>query len=254
MEKEDWVNCFAYRIIAAEWKRYITDSAWNICPRKICFYVFATLDKVDSIVIVIINSCCNGKNIRIKNNIIVYFRLFWREWRVKLHRMTKMIIWQSMNINYLPIYHFFCTYCVFCVLEPFKYCHFFCKVFLEQNYSLNLKISFKICTCVLNSVKCCDLYMLSLKCIYLSTMLPSTLDQICLLWINFNNIYKKNMILSCSINYCFCPYIIIFKRLTKFRPLRSTVTIQCLISEHRLQIKNDPREPQSGSPGQACPS
>ena len=59
----------AYGVIAAEGERYIRDAARDITVRTVFSDVFACIDKIERIVIVLFDSSRNSKNVGIEYDV-----------------------------------------------------------------------------------------------------------------------------------------------------------------------------------------
>ena len=69
MVQKHGVDGLAHGVVAAEGKGHITDTPGNQGVRKCLFYLLSRFDKVDSIIIVFINSCGDGKDIGVEDNV-----------------------------------------------------------------------------------------------------------------------------------------------------------------------------------------
>ena len=69
MIEENCVHSLADVVVSAEGKRQIANATANVCTRQIFSYPRRCLDKVERISIVLRNTRCNGKDVRVKNYI-----------------------------------------------------------------------------------------------------------------------------------------------------------------------------------------
>ena len=70
MKQEHTMYGFPNVFITAERKRNIAYTATHFGKRHRLLYFTGCLNKIYCIIIMLFNTCCNGKNIGIKNNIL----------------------------------------------------------------------------------------------------------------------------------------------------------------------------------------
>ncbi len=70
MIKKDRVNRLAHRIIAPEREGHIGNPAGDTRERQMLSYPACCIDEIDSVVIVFLDPCRNGKHIGIKDDVL----------------------------------------------------------------------------------------------------------------------------------------------------------------------------------------
>ena len=76
-------------VITTERERQVTDTATYMSPRQVLLNPPRCFDKVDGIVIVFLNTCCNRKHIRVEDDIV----------RIEAHLFGKNAISTSAHLN-----------------------------------------------------------------------------------------------------------------------------------------------------------